>query len=83
MLWIEAGRAGGLGSDLAVDAPGRALSVASEIGLKLVVLDVIDDGEAFARRMAFYRRLGFQSLQDRPVRIFIAIDTIRVMFSER
>ena len=75
----------GLGSDLAVDALGRALSVAGEIGLKLVVLDVIDDGgdEAFARRMSFYRRLGFQSFQDRPERMFIAIETIRAMFSER
>ncbi len=34
----------GLGSDLAVDALGRALNVAGEVGLKLVVLDVIDDG---------------------------------------
>ncbi len=63
--------------------PGRALSVTGEIGLKLVVLDVIDDGEAFGRRMAFYRRLGFQSFQNRPGRMFIAIDTIRVMFGER
>ncbi len=60
-----------------VVALGRALSVAGEIGLKLVVLDVIDDGEAFAHRMAFYRRLGFQSFQNRPERMFIAIDTIR------
>ncbi len=75
----------GLGSDLAVDALGRALSVTGEIGIKLVVLDVIDDGgnEAFARRMTFYRRLGFQSFQDRPERMFIAIETIRAMFSER
>ncbi len=75
----------GLGSDLAVDTLGRALSVAGEIGLKLVVLDVIDDGgnEAFARRMTFYQRLGFQSFQDRPERMFIAIETIRAMFSER
>ena len=58
--------------------------MAGEIGLKLVVLDVIDDGgsEAFGHRMAFYRRLGFQSFQDRPERMFIAIDTIRAMFSE-
>ncbi len=75
----------GLGSDLAVDALGRALHVAGETGLKLVVLDAIDDGgnEVLARRMAFYRRLGFQSFQDHPERMFIAIDTIRAMFSER
>ena len=72
----------GLGSDLAVDALGRARNVAGEVGLKLVVLDVIGDGgnEAFARRMEFYCRLGFQSFQDRPERMFITIDTIRAMF---
>ena len=74
----------GLGSDLAIDALGRALNVAGEVGLKLVVLDVIDDGgnEAFARRMEFYRRLGFQSFQDRPERMFITIATIRSMFGD-
>ena len=74
----------GLGSDLAVDALGRARNVAGEVGLKLVILDVIDDGgnEAFARRMEFYRRLGFRSFQDRPERMFIAIDTIRAMFGD-
>ena len=56
--WPEAGKAGG--SDLAIDALDRALSVAGYIGPRLVILDVIDDGgdEVFARRMAFYRRLG-------------------------
>ena len=86
MIAVDRSRQGrGLGSDLAIDALGRALNVAGEIGLRLVVLDVIDDGgnEVFARRMAFYRRLGFQSFQDRPERMFIGIDTIRAMFSER
>ena len=74
----------GLRSDLAIDALGRALNVTGEVGLKLVVLDVIDDGgnEAFARRMEFYRRLGFQSFQDRPERMFITIGTIRSMFGD-
>ncbi len=75
----------GLGSDLAVDALGRALNVAGEIGLRLVVMDVIDDGEheAFAHCMTFHQRLGLQSFRDRPERMFIAIETIRAMFSER
>ena len=74
----------GLGSDLAVDALGRALSVAGEVGLKLVILDVIDDGggDVFARRLEFYRRLGFRSLEDRPDRMFITLGTIRAMFDE-
>ena len=85
MIAVDERRQGmGLGSDLAVDALGRALGVAGEVGLKLVVLDVIDDGgeEVFARRMAFYRRLGFRSLEDRPDRMFITVDTIRAMFGE-
>ncbi len=86
MIAVDGRRQGmGLGSDLAMDALARALSVASEVGLKLVVLDVIDDGgeDVFARRMEFYRRLGFRSLNDRPERMFITIDTIRAMFGER
>ena len=85
MIAVDERRQGmGLGSDLAVDALGRALSVAGEVGLKLVVLDVIDDGgeDVLARRMAFYRRLGFRSLEDRPDRMFITIGTIRAMFGE-
>ena len=85
MIAVDRRRQGmGLGSDLAVDALGRALHVAGEVGLKLVVLDVIDDDgeEVFARRMEFYRRLGFRSLEDRPERMFITIDTIRAMFGE-
>ncbi len=85
MIAVDERRQGmGLGSDLAVDALGRALSVAGEVGLKLVVLDVIDDGgeDVFARRMAFYRRLGFRSLEDRPERMFITTGTIRAMFGE-
>ena len=85
MIAVDESRQGkGLGSDLAVDALGRARGVADKIGLKLVILDVIEDGgnDVFERRMAFYRRLGFQSFQDRPERMFITIDTIRNMFAE-
>lgn len=85
MIAVDRSRQGeGLGSDLTIDALGRARSVAGEVGLKLVVLDVIDDGgnEDFAHRIEFYRRLGFRSFQDRPERMFIAIDTIRAMFGD-
>ena len=83
MIAVDRSQQGkGLGSDLAVDALGRARSVAGEVGLKLVVLDVINDGggEVFARRKEFYRRLGFQSFEDRPERMFITIDTVLAMF---
>ncbi len=69
----------GLGSDLAVDALSCARNVSGEVGLKLVVLDVIDDGgdEAFARRMEFYCRLGFRSLKEQQPDIIELLDTCR------
>ena len=85
MIAVDRSRQGvGLGSDLALDALARALNVAGEVGLELVVPDVIDDGgnEFFARRREFYRRLGFRSLEDRPERMFITIDTVRAMFGK-
>ena len=85
MIAVNKRRQGrGLGADLAIDALNRARHVASEVGLKLVVLDVIDDGgpEAFARRRAFYERLGYQGFQDRPERMFITMGTIRAMFDQ-
>ena len=74
----------GLGSNLAIDAVSRALNVAGEVGVKLIVLDVIDDGgnAAFMRRREFYWSLGFLNFQDSPERMFITIDTIRAMFGD-
>ena len=85
MVAVDKRRQGsGLGADLVIDSLYRARHVADQVGLKLVVLDVIDDGgtEAFVRRQAFYERLGFRSFQDRPERMFITIGTIRAMFDQ-
>ena len=74
----------GLGTDLLIDALLRACRVSKEVGLKLVMLDVIDDGgdSAFRRRKEFYRRMGFESFSDHPQRMFMTIGTIRSMFPE-
>lgn len=61
MIAVDRSRQGkGLGSDLAVDALSRARHAADKVEIKLVILDVIDDGgdEVFARRRDFYQRLG-------------------------
>ena len=44
-----------------------------------MILDVIEDGgsELTEKRRAFYAGMGFQSLPDRPLRMFIGIDTVR------
>ena len=68
----------GLGRILLGDALKRAAAAAEQIGLKAVVLDVIEDGgpEATAKRLAFYAAMGFQPLPTRPLRMFISIETI-------
>ena len=69
----------GLGRILLADALRRATAAADQIGLKAVVLDVIEDGgpEATDKRRAFYTSMGFQPLPSRPLRMFIPIETIR------
>ena len=69
----------GLGRFLLADALTRVVGAADQIGLKAVILDVIEDGgaEITERRRAFYAAMGFQSLPSRPLRMFISIETVR------
>ena len=69
----------GVGRVLLADALERSVTVANQIGLKAVVLDVIEDGggEITERRRAFYTAMGFQSLPSRPSRMFMGIETVR------
>lgn len=69
----------GLGRILLADALSRAAKAADQIGLKIVVLDAIDDGgpQTTERRKAFYRTMGFQPFPSQPSRMFIATDTVR------
>ncbi len=69
----------GLGRILLADALKRAVAVADQIGLKVVVLDVIEDGgpEISDKRMKFYIASGFTPLPDQPQRMIISVKTIR------
>ena len=76
----------GLGKILLVDALKRAVTVADQIGLKTVVLDVIEDGgpEITGKRTMFYIASGFVPLPDQPSRMIISVETIRrAMHSRR
>ena len=80
MIAVDRRRQGqGFGRILLADALNRAAVVADQIGLKAVVLDVIDDGgpEIVERRRAFYASMGFRSLPSRPSRMLIGIHTVR------
>ena len=74
----------GLGQILLVDALKRVLSLSEEIGLAVVILDVIEDGgaEETARRTRFYERLGFQSMSSRSTRMYFAMKNIRAALEE-
>ena len=68
----------GLGRVLLADALNRAASVSEQIGLAVVVLDVLDDGDekAFEKRHRFYESAGFIAFPSQPSRMFIPMGTI-------
>lgn len=80
MIGVDKRHAGkGYGGDLLVDALKRIATAADAIGLAVVMLDVLDDGdaEAIARRKRLYHSYGFQPLTDNSLRLFLSIGTIR------
>ena len=73
----------GLGRFLLADALKRSEAAAVQIGVKAVVLDVIDDGgpEVVKHRRAFYTAMGFRSFPSLPSRMFILVETVRDSFA--
>ena len=77
-------RGGGYGGDLLVDALRRITVAADAIGVAVVMLDVLDcgDPDRVIRRKALYESYGFQSLASNPLRMFIAVSTVRMLIAE-
>ena len=69
----------GIGRILLGNALKRAAAASDHIGLKAVVLDVIEDGgpDMTEKRRAFYAAVGFLTLPENPLRMFISIATVR------
>ena len=69
----------GIGRLLLADALARVAAAAEQVGIKVVVLDVIEEGgiDLTKKRREFYTAMGFESLPGRPLRMFIGIETIR------
>lgn len=69
----------GVGSALVADALSRIARASEQIGASVVMLDVIDDGDADAvqRRKTYYQSFGFVPLPDQPLRHFMPIATAR------
>jgi len=85
MIAVDRRQAGkGLGGDLLVDALLRVTRVADELGIALVMLDILDDGDqtAVQRRKALYERYGFAPLTSDPLRMVLPVATIRTLVDE-
>lgn len=80
MIGVDARHQGrGHGGDLLVDALTRIVQAADAIGIAVVILDVLDDGDPVqvARRKTLYEGYGFQPLPSRPLRLFLPLATVR------
>jgi ribosomal protein S18 acetylase RimI-like enzyme len=80
MIGVDARHQGhGYGGDLLVDALTRITQAADAIGIAVVILDVLDDGDAeqVARRKLLYESYGFQPLPSRPLRLFLPLAAVR------
>lgn len=72
-------KGGGYGGILLADCLKRIAAVADQIGTAVVVLDVLDcgDAERTKRRMDLYSSYGFQPFPSNPRRMFLPIATIK------
>jgi ribosomal protein S18 acetylase RimI-like enzyme len=69
----------GFGADLLFDALVRIDQAAETLGIAVILLDVLDCGDAdlVARRKALYERYGFSSLGSQPLRLMLPIASAR------
>lgn len=70
-----------IGTALLFDALKRLARLADDLAIAVVVLDVLDDGDAGAvqKRAQWYVGFGFQSLPNQPLRMFFPITTVRAL----
>jgi hypothetical protein len=80
MIGVDARFAGnGYGGDLLIDGLNRIARAADDLGIAVVMLDVLDCGnlEKVARRLKLYTSYGFLPLPSNPLRLFMPLDTVR------
>jgi ribosomal protein S18 acetylase RimI-like enzyme len=80
MIGVDRRYAGqGFGGDLLADALMRITSASERLGIAVVILDILDDGnpELVSRRKGLYESYGFMPLSANPLRMFLPVATIR------
>jgi len=62
----------GLGEDLLLDALGRCVRVANDLGIAVVIIEAKHD-----QAKSFYLRYGFKTLPDQPLTLWLLLQTLR------
>lgn len=77
-------RGNGYGADLLVDALRRIARAADAVGVAVVMLDVLDcgDAEKVSRRKVLYEQFGFSSLPSNELRMYLPMATVRELIAE-
>lgn len=72
------------GADLLVDALRRISMASDQVGISIVMLDVLDCGDEkkTGRRKALYEDYGFQPLNSNPMRMFLPIAAVRTLIAD-
>lgn len=67
------------GGDLLVDGLSRIARTVDDIGIAVVMLDVLDCGcpELVQKRLKLYMSYGFAALPSQPLRLFLPISVVR------
>ena len=85
MIGVDSRHQGrGFGGDLLVDCLRRVAGVAVTLGIRVVLLDVLDcgDPERVERRVGLYRSYGFTPLPGNALRMFLPMSDIEALIAE-
>lgn len=74
----------GYGGDLLIDALDRISLAADQLGLAIVVLDILDCGNAelVDKRRKLYNGYGFTPFPSNELRLFLPLGTVRTLLEE-
>jgi len=74
----------GYGGDLLVDCLSRILRASGEIGVAVVMLDILDCGDPVlvAKRTRLCQSYGFIALASNPLRLFLPLATFRALLQD-
>ena len=74
----------GFGGDLLVDCLRRIARAAEDIGIRVVLLDVLDCGDTALteRRKALYASYGFMPLSSNDLRMFLPMSDVQALVTE-